>query len=102
MNKQMIIYISGIDGCGKTTQANHLLEKLQDKGIDVEYQWLRWEPSLVNVLKFLKRLLGKSEKLTNKSIKTNEKAESSWHCLKQKLMKFKFSRRLWLSYASYD
>jgi len=102
MKSQTIIYISGIDGCGKTTQASQLLEKLQQKGINAEYQWLRWEPSLVHVLKMLKKLLGKSEKLTNRSIKNNEKAEGKWHTLKQQLMKYKLPRHIWLTYASHD
>jgi len=102
MKKQIIVYISGIDGCGKTTQANHLLEKLQQNGINAEYQWLRWEPSLVNLLKVFKKLLGKNEKHSGESIKQNEKAEGNWHRLKQRLMRFSIVRYLWLKYASHD
>lgn len=97
-----IIYISGIDGCGKTTQATHLVEALQKKGLSVEYQWLRWEPSIVNALKLIKKLLGKNAKQTKKAAATNEKADSKWSDIKKRLMKSNLFRYVWLKYASID
>ncbi len=97
-----IIYISGIDGCGKTTQATHLVEALQKKGLSVEYQWLRWEPSIVNALKLIKKLLGKNAKQTTKAAATNEKADSKWSDIKKSLMKSSLFRYVWLKYASID
>jgi len=98
----IIIYISGIDGCGKTTQATHLVNKLKENGISVEYQWLRWEPSIVNSLKVIKKLLGKNTKSSKKAVATNEKADSKWSSLKYRLMKSAAFRKLWLTYASND
>lgn len=97
-----IIYISGIDGCGKTTQATYLVETLKKKGLSVEYQWLRWEPSIVNGLKLIKRLLGKNAKQTQKAAANNEKADSKWSAIKKRLMKSRLFRYLWLKYASID
>ena len=87
MKNQIIIYISGIDGCGKTTQASQLVDKMKTGGINVEYQWLRWEPSIVNALKALKRLMGKNTKSSSKGIETNERADNKWHAFKQRLMR---------------
>lgn len=38
----MFICITGIDGVGKTTHVNLILEHLQNKGIKCEYKWLRF------------------------------------------------------------
>lgn len=97
-----LIYISGIDGCGKTTQSKMLVETLQSQGHSVEYQWLRWEPSVNNILKALRNLLGKNSKSTASSIINNEKADTRWHKLKQRLMKSGLFRKFWLYYASND
>ncbi len=97
-----IIYLSGIDGCGKTTQATHLVEALQKKGLSVEYQWLRWEPSIVNALKLIKKLLGKNAKQTQKAADSNERADGKWAEIKKRLMKSRMFRYMWLKYASMD
>ncbi|MDH5570637.1 MAG: hypothetical protein OEY89_02665, partial [Gammaproteobacteria bacterium] len=98
----IIIYISGIDGCGKTTQATQLVKQLSDKNVSVEYQWLRWEPSVVNALKLLKKLMGKNTKSSKKAVESNERAESKWDDLKQRLMKSTIFRKIWLRYAAND
>jgi len=98
----LLIYISGIDGCGKTTQATHLVETLKKQGISAEYQWLRWEPSIVHILKFIKNLLGKNSQQSNKAADNNEKADSKWSNIKRQLMKSRLFRYIWLKYASID
>jgi thymidylate kinase len=40
--KPMFICITGIDGVGKTTHVNLILEHLRKKGIKCEYKWLRF------------------------------------------------------------
>lgn len=40
--KPMFICITGIDGVGKTTHVNLILEHLREKGIKCEYKWLRF------------------------------------------------------------
>jgi len=97
-----IIYISGIDGCGKTTQAEQLVDTLKKQGHSVEYQWLRWEPSIVHTLKLIKKLLGKNARQTDKATATNEKADSKWKNIKKQLMNSRIFSYIWLKYASMD
>lgn len=40
--KPMFICITGIDGVGKTTHVNLILEHLRKKGIKCQYKWLRF------------------------------------------------------------
>jgi thymidylate kinase len=40
--KPMFICITGIDGVGKTTHVNLILEYLREKGIKCQYKWLRF------------------------------------------------------------
>lgn len=40
--KPMFICITGIDGVGKTTHVNLILEHLREKGIKCQYKWLRF------------------------------------------------------------
>lgn len=40
--KSMFICITGIDGVGKTTHVNLILEHLRNKGVKCEYKWLRF------------------------------------------------------------
>lgn len=102
MKQKTIIYLSGIDGCGKTTQAMKLVETLKNQGLSIEYQWLRWEPSIVNGLKLIKKLLGKNSRQSSKAAATNEKADSKWDNIKKSLMKSRLFRYFWLKYASND
>lgn len=103
-----IIYISGIDGCGKTTQAALLKDYLEEKGHSVEYQWLRWEPSIVPAIKKLKKLVSR-KKATNKNttgnsdLKTMENSDhAKWSTLKKWLFKSWLFRKLWMHYATRD
>ena len=102
----ILIYISGIDGCGKTTQALNLVEWLQEQGHSAEYQWLRWEPSIVPVIKKFKKLLGKksvSSNNKNTKIADIENADhAKWGNLKNALFSSVIFRKLWLFYATRD
>jgi len=98
----ILIYISGIDGCGKTTQATQIVATLNELGISAEYQWLRWEPSIVDILKIIKKLLGKNTRQNSQSSATNEKADNKWSNIKKQLMKSRLFRYYWLKYASND
>ena len=50
MRSGYLIVLTGIDGSGKTTQANLLVKDLKKDGIDVSYVWSRWEPFLLRFL----------------------------------------------------
>ena len=92
----VIIYISGIDGCGKTTQARLLVDNLRNSGVDAEYIWLRWDPSFRKVFVFLKSLVGKNKR--KDSISKNRKEQiqhNRWTILKKILLSNKIFRWIW-------
>ncbi len=51
-----IIYLLGIDGSGKTTQAHNLLEYLRKKGLKANYLYARYFPFLSMPLKLMSKL----------------------------------------------
>ena len=98
-----LIYISGIDGCGKTTQAGLLVDLLKENGFDAQYAWLRWEPSLRKVFSFLKSASKKTEKNTILLKNELERIQhNEWVSLKTKILSFNIIRRLWWVYACAD
>jgi thymidylate kinase len=97
-----IIYLSGIDGCGKTTQAKLLVDRLRLKGVDANYLWLRWEPSFRSFIKAFRAV--KERPVTeNKQLVENENAEQKdWLKFKRRILANQFLRMLWLLYACGD
>lgn len=62
----MFICFVGIDGSGKTVQAEKLVERLKDRGISCAYMWCRYSPRLLMPLiwvarKLIRRSKGGSE-----------------------------------------
>jgi len=99
-----IVYVSGIDGCGKTTQARMLVERFNRGGTKAEYRWLRWEPSLRSVTGWLKRL-GASAPRGERQGSTQAREDSGhtkWRRVKSRLMSVGLVRWLWLTYAARD
>ena len=98
-----VICISGIDGCGKTTQAKLLVKFLQEKGFDVQYAWLRWEPSLRRPFSFFRWALGKTKKKKYLVKKDLEKIRhTEWKSFKARVLSYHFIRHLWWTYACAD
>ncbi len=101
----ILIYISGIDGCGKTTQALSLVEWLQEQGHSAEYQWLRWEPSIVPLIKKFKNSVRKKSVVNNENkakIAELDADHAKWGKLKTALFSSAIFRKLWLYYATRD
>jgi len=71
MSKGYLIVFTGIDGSGKTTQANLLVESLNENGIDASYVWTRWEPSLLRFLVNRWKNNNKSENINRLNRKVN-------------------------------
>ncbi len=97
-----IIYISGIDGCGKTTQAELLVDMLQQKGVNVRYLWFRWEPSF---RKYINAFRSVKEKpvVEKQQLHEKENAEQKdWLRFKRRLLKNPIFRMVWLYYACAD
>ena len=102
----IIIYLSGIDGCGKTTQSEKLVAWLNEHDIKADYQWLRWEPSIVPLLKKIRGLLSGPRSSTGdkKTAITHQEnsGHAKWKNLKKRIMRTPFLKHLWLWYASHD
>ncbi len=101
----ILIYISGIDGCGKTTQSHLLKEWFNTTHHSAEYQWLRWEPSIIPILKKAKKLLSnnKNGKGTNSDQSASEdNDEARWGNFKQRLLANPLFQSIWLHYATHD
>jgi thymidylate kinase len=99
----MLIYISGIDGCGKTTQAQLLVDKLRDNGIDARYIWLRWEPSIRRIIKPLRKVVQKSSRETPSCLVEKENDEyMSWQSWKSTILSNSMARKAWFLYACMD
>lgn len=98
-----IVYISGIDGCGKTTQAKLLVEELQKQGLDVDYMWFRWEPSFRKIINAFRTAKTKHAVATKTDIVEAENAEQGdWLKFKRNILSNSVVRRLWLLYACFD
>jgi len=101
----LIIYISGIDGCGKTTQSKLLVEALKKRGLDSEYVWLRWEPSFKKVFRFFNSLITRDrikEGMGNGIIENENIKYSEWYNFKRKILLNQFVRELWWYHACAD
>ena len=55
---ESIIFLSGIDGSGKTTLAKSLVESLESRGLAADYVWYRWTAFFSYPLLALCRALG--------------------------------------------
>lgn len=90
MSRRYLIVITGIDGSGKTTQAELLVKSLKEDGREVAYVWSRWVPS------FLRPLV---KKIKKDELKQPEKASDKISALKarkQKFLKNPIIQWLWL------
>jgi thymidylate kinase len=98
-----VIYLSGIDGCGKTTQAKLLVSGLLDRGISAEYQWFRWEPTFRKFIKAFRTSKGKT--ILNKidmRVESENTEHNKWLTFKRSIFSNSFLRWFWLFYACCD
>lgn len=90
MSSRYLIVLTGIDGSGKTTQADLIVKSLKKDGHDVLYVWSRWDPLL------LKPLI---HQWKNKRAKNTDKQHYDYNELKsrkKKLLQNPVIRWLWL------
>lgn len=98
-----IIYLSGIDGCGKTTQAKLLVEALRQKGLNTEYMWFRWEPTVRKIVKIFRYARAIPVAKDGENIAEFENAEQrKWLKFKRYILTNSFIKTSWLYYASAD
>jgi len=99
----IIIYISGIDGCGKTTQSLLLEKELRSRGVSVKYAWLRWDPSFRKLFDLLRLIIGKIRTNRNFSaIHQEQLHHNRWILFKKSVLSKRLFQRLWWRYASMD
>jgi len=83
-----------------------LVEWLKGRNLDAEYQWLRWEPSALPLLKSARRLAKKKTKnempTTEIELQNDNFGYGAWTRLKRSLMSSSAFRYLWLKYATKD
>lgn len=91
MKGSNLIVFTGIDGSGKTTQANILVDYLKKEGQPVSYVWCRWEPFLL--LPLIKRWKKKTAK-DKASLGSDPRAFVK---RKQTLLRNPFFRWMWLA-----
>ncbi|MBI5056323.1 MAG: hypothetical protein HZB61_06900 [Nitrospirae bacterium] len=96
MNRGYLIVLIGIDGSGKTTQAKLLIENIRKKGIEADYVWSRWEPSL------LRPLIKRWKKTAVKDVVKSNSDSSEMKKKKQKLLVNPIFRLLWLGFFFMD
>lgn len=90
MKRGRLIVLTGIDGSGKTTQAQMLVDTLREDGLRVSYVWTRWKQILVKPLtQKWKSRLKKDTGDSDGRAKINKQK-------KQKLLSNPIFRGLWL------
>jgi len=103
-----IIYISGIDGCGKTTQAELLAAALKQEGVDATYMWLRWEPTFQKITHIIRSIVSSVRQPSGQEKKgyvTGEaldKNESVWVVFKRRMLSNFIVCKVWLLFAGCD
>ncbi len=96
MSSGYLIVFTGMDGSGKTTQANLLVEGLKKDGVEVSYVWCRWEPFFLRPLvKKLKKDASRNQENTNYNINTLKER-------KRKFLKYPIIQWLWLGFFFID
>lgn len=84
-----LLVLSGLDGSGKSTQAELLAGRLKEEGYSVGTVWNRWEPIVSAPLVRLARLRLKSAE------NVTPEGYSGFTRAKQRKMKSPWKRRLW-------
>ncbi len=94
--KNKFICFIGIDGSGKSTQAQNIVKYFENYNEKVKYVWLGWSPTLLKpFLKFIKKKI-----LIKKGI--TEEQYTSYTELKKHVFKNKLKQNVWFCYITLD
>lgn len=89
-----LILVTGLDGCGKTTQVQKLFED-QRVASGWSYVWGRWEPRLTGLLMDLWRR--RKAGLEAGQRPTEDRGHADFVAKKQQLFESAWKRRLWMT-----
>ncbi|HPJ81971.1 MAG TPA: hypothetical protein PL103_07125 [Saccharofermentans sp.] len=96
VQKRTLLVLSGLDGTGKSTQANLLSEKLSESGYINQVVWNRWNPYLsAPLIRLAKGLITSNPNAA-------ETDYSSFTKSKQKQMSKSYKRFLWLLLVCFE
>jgi thymidylate kinase len=102
MRRKMIV-LFGLDGCGKSTQAELMREWLADRGMRAEVVWMRGESYLTRpVLALGKALLGAPREAKREEARHRDNRYGSYISAKQSLFKNRLLRGIWRTLALLD
>ena len=102
MGKGKLIIFTGIDGCGKSTQAKLLAEILKNYG-SVKYTWSRWEPKFLRLpIQIFKKIHKSKKKSMSSYTCVDDQTYSDFVAQKRKIMSVSIFRFLWFWLAFFD
>lgn len=91
-----VVCFTGIDGCGKTTQAKALVHHLRAQGYKSRYVWLGWSPALLKpIVKSMKHRIVKKRQ-------TSEDDYAKYTLAKRGFFLRRGTRLLWTVYVALD
>lgn len=101
--KGFLIVFTGIDGSGKSTQAQLLTDELASRGVPAQYVWARWEPNFLKPASALARTLSRRKK-RGCGIEGDKDARdyANLKSTKTKILSLPGVRSLWLLLAALD
>ncbi len=93
--KSTLVYLAGLDGSGKSTQAQLYLSQARLRGQDWNYRWARWEPCLTApLMRLARKVLGRGTE-RGSSRPEDDAGYASFTQGKQRIFRHAWSRRLW-------
>lgn len=102
MRKSKLIVFTGIDGCGKSTQAKLLARKLESYG-SVKYTWSRWEPKFLRFpIQIFKKAYENRKKSMSSYTCVDDQTYSDFIAQKRKIMSIPIVRSSWFWLAFFD
>ena len=90
-----LIYLAGIDGSGKSTQAERYVGEAREQGRPWVYRWARWEPWITGPVMALGRRFVSRGSGRGSTRPEDDEGYESFTSGKQKLFSRKWIRTLW-------
>ena len=93
MSRGRLIYFSGLDGSGKTTQAERVVAARVAAGESWSYRWVRWEPRLTGPLMALARFILRGGNGSERPV--DDAGHTEFVAGKRAIFRRKWLRRVW-------